>query len=68
MQVKFHEMQDLEINSFAIEAGWSDDWVMVRLHPKEKTRGRPAVINNASILSHAVPTPARAERQRLLDC
>ena len=33
---------------------------MVRLHPRGKARGRTPVINNASILSHAVPTPARA--------
>ena len=45
MQVRFHEMQDLEINSFAIEAGWSDDWVMVRLRPRGKARGRPPAIN-----------------------
>ena len=60
MQVRFHEMQDLEINSCATEAGWSNDWMMVCLQPKGKALRRPPAINNASILSHVAPTPARA--------
>ena len=33
-------MEDLEIISFATEAGWSHDWMMVRLQPRGKARGR----------------------------
>ena len=52
-------MGDLEINTFAVEACWKEEWMMVRLAARGKARGRPPS-NNSSILSHAAPTPARA--------
>ena len=52
-------MEDLEINTFAVEAGWKEEWMMVRLAARGKARGRPP-LNDSSILSHAAPTPARA--------
>ena len=52
-------MEDLEINTFAVEAGWKEEWMMVRLAVRGKARGRPP-LNDSSILSHVAPTPARA--------
>ena len=38
---RLREMEDFEIDTFAIEAGWKDDWMMVRLAARGKARGRP---------------------------
>ena len=56
---RLDEMEDVEIDTFALEAGWKDEWMMVRLAARGKAPGRPPS-NNSRVLSHAVPTPARA--------
>ena len=58
---RFHELEDSEIQTFVNEAGWNDEWMAARITPRGKAKARAAapVTSNASILLHAVPTPAR---------